>query len=95
MYRYFLGSEHGGRVTIALVAEKPKRTDPLWLRVLVSLVLSSVLAVIVLATIGDLLGPASLFVCGGIALVSTVMMAWKGRRVGKIATWFFEALSGL
>lgn len=77
------------------MADKPKRSDPLWLRILVSLVLSCVLAILALVMIGDLIGPASLFVCGGIAIVSTVMMAWKGRRVGKIASWFFEALSGI
>lgn len=77
------------------VVEKPKRSDPLWLRILLSLVLSCVLSVLVLMAIGDLLGPSSLFICGALALVSTVLMAWKGRRVGKIATWFFELLAGI
>lgn len=31
----------------------------------------------------------------GLAIVSTVLMAWKGRRVGMIAMWFLEVLSGI
>lgn len=77
------------------MVEKPKRPDPLWLRILVSLVLSSVFSGVVFLSVGDLLGTSAIFICGGLALASTVLMAWKGRRVGKIATWFFELLAGL
>ncbi len=74
---------------------KPERSDPLWLRILVSLVLSCVFSLIAFLLIGDVFGPASMYVCGGVALVATVLMAWKGRRVGTIATWFVELLSGI
>lgn len=77
------------------MVEKPKRSDPLWLRILLSLVLSCVFSLLAFMMIGDALGPASLFLCGGVAIVSTVLMAWKGRRVGMIATWFLELLSGI
>ncbi len=77
------------------MGEKAKRADPLWLRIIVALVLSCVFSLLTLLIIGDVLGPISLVLCGGLAIVSTVLMAWKGRRVGMIATWFFEALSGI
>lgn len=72
-----------------------KRTDPLWLRAIVSLVVSCVLWLLAFLMLGDLIGPASIYVCAGGAVVSAVLMTWKGQRVGKIATWFFEALSGI
>ncbi len=77
------------------MGEKAKRTDPLWLRVVVALVLSCVIALLTLLLLGDLIGPSALYLCGGLAVVSTVLMAWKGRRVGMIAAWFLEVLSGI
>lgn len=77
------------------MGETTKRADPLWLRIIVALVLSCVFSLLTLLIIGDVLGPISVVLCGGLAIVSTVLMAWKGRRVGMIATWFFEALSGI
>ncbi len=60
-----------------------------------ALVLSAVLGVLVIVFAGDVLGPASLAVGAGVTVVSTVLMATKARRVGKIATWFMELLGGL
>ncbi len=77
------------------MSDAAKRTDPLWLRALLSLVLSCVFWLLAFIMFGDLLGMASIYICAGGALVSAVLMTWKGRRVGKIATWFFEALSGI
>jgi hypothetical protein len=75
--------------------DKPKRSDPLWLRIVVALLFSCIFSVVVLLMVGDIFGPVSFVLCGGLALVSTVLMAWKARRVSKIASWFFEALSGI
>ncbi len=77
------------------MAAQAERSDPLWLRVVVALLLSCTFSALVLLMMGDLLGRFSLVLCGGLALVSTVVMAWKGKRVSKIATWFFEAVSGI
>ncbi len=77
------------------MGEKTKRADPLWLRIIVALVLSCVFSLLAFVMVGDLLGPISMYLCGGLAIVSTVLMAWKGRRVGTIATWFMELLSGI
>lgn len=81
--------------TLNGMGERPKRTDPLWLRVIVALLFSAVLGVLTLVMLGDLLGPISLAVAGGVTVVSTVLMATKAKRVGRIATWFMEILSGL
>jgi len=78
-----------------LVGEKSTRTDPLWLRAVLSVVLSGVFWLITYLFLADLLGPVSLYLCAGLAIVTAVLMAWKGRRVGSIATWFVELLSGI
>ena len=77
------------------MSDTRKRTDPLWLRVIVAIVLSGVFWVLALMMIWDLLGVVSLYLCAGGAVLTTVLMAWKGRRVGQIATWFFEMLAGI
>ena len=77
------------------MGEKAKRADPLWLRIIVALVLSCVFSLLTLLMVGDVFGPISMYLCGALAIVSTVLMAWKGRRVGTIATWFMELLSGI
>ncbi|MCR9163798.1 MAG: hypothetical protein ACE37F_16245 [Nannocystaceae bacterium] len=77
------------------MGEAAKRTDPLWLRIVVALVFSCVLGVLTLMVLGDSLGELGFVVAGGVTLVSTVVMATKAKRIGKIATWFMEALSGL
>jgi hypothetical protein len=77
------------------MGDAPKQTHPLWLRVIVALVFSSALGVLTLVLVGDLLGPAVFAVAGGVVLVSTVLMATKAKRIGNIAGWFMEILSGL
>ncbi|MBV1857157.1 MAG: hypothetical protein KUG77_02010 [Nannocystaceae bacterium] len=79
---------------VDLVDQKAKRADPLWLRIMLALVLGCVLGLLTFVLIGDLIGPSSMILCGALTVVSTVLMAWKGRRVGTIATWFMELLSG-
>jgi hypothetical protein len=80
--------------TLKYMSDAPKRTDPLWLRVIVALVFSAVIGVLTLVMFGDILGPMSLPIAGGVTVVSTVLMATKAKRVGRIATWFMELLSG-
>ncbi|MGH1343663.1 MAG: hypothetical protein ACRBN8_19045 [Nannocystales bacterium] len=77
------------------MGEKAKRADPLWLRIIVALVLGCALSLLTFITLGDLIGPASIYLCGALAVISTVLMAWKGRRIGMIATWFMELLGGI
>ncbi len=77
------------------VAPEPSRPDPLWLRIVVALFFSCILGVLTLLLIGDFVGPLSFVLCGAFTVASTVLMAWKARRVSKIATWFFEMLSGM
>ena len=88
-----------GLLTICAIfvqmSEHAKRSDPLWLRIIVAMVLGSVLSLLTFLMIGDLFGPSSMYLCGALAVVSTALMAWKGRRVGTIATWFMEALSSI
>jgi len=77
------------------MGEKAKRADPLWLRIIVAMVVSGVFSLLTFLLIGDIFGPSSMYLAGGLAIVMTVLMAWKGRRVGTIATWFMELLSGI
>ena len=72
-----------------------KRKDPLWLRLVIAFVLSAALGLLALLFTLDALGGAALPVAGGITLVCTVLMAAKAKRIGQIASWFFDLLSGI
>ena len=75
------------------LADSQARTDPLWLRVLVAALVSLVLAALLVLFAGEVLGVAALPVGAGVAVLSTVWMAARAKRIGRIASWLVEILS--
>lgn len=76
------------------MSDEPRK-HPLWLRLLIAIPMGAIFGVLVVLALAEYLGIYTPWVAGGIALLTTVVLARESGRIGKLVTNFLELLSGI